>query len=175
MTVVSTPKAGGGNRVWSCNYCNKKVTGSYSKVKAHLLKIPNRGVEGCKTIFDDALMEVKREYDEVEKRKSNKMLKARTRAEYVIFFSGLDLLQHKKRKSALGALERSFNTTEREEADKDCARMFYTGALSFNFVKNPYFRRFCLRLANNSLAGYLPHITGLEQHCWCKKKPMCKG
>ena len=67
-------------------------------------------------------------------------------------------MQHKKRKSALGALERSFNTTEREEADKDCARMFYTGALSFNFVKNPYFRRFCLRLANNSLVGYSPPI-----------------
>ena len=50
VTVVSTPKAGGGNRVWSCNYCNKKVTSSYSKVKAHLLKIPNQWVEGCKAL-----------------------------------------------------------------------------------------------------------------------------
>ena len=116
------------------------------KVKTQLLKIPNQGVEGCKALFDDALMEVKREYDEVEKRKSNEMLKARTRAEYVTLSSRSDLLQHKKRKSAFGALERSFNITEREEVDKDCARMFYTGALSFNFVKNPYFKRFCLRL-----------------------------
>ena len=113
-------------------------------------------MEGCKALFDDLLMEVKREYDELEKRKSKKMLKAKIRAEYVTLSSRSDLLQHKKRKSALGALERSFNTTEREEADKDCAKMFYTGALSFNFVKNPYFRRFCLRLANNSLVGYSP-------------------
>ena len=80
MTVVRTLKVGGGNRVWSCNYCKKRVTGSYSKVKEHLLKIPNQGVEGCKAIFDNALMEVKRDYDEVQKRKSNEMLKARIRA-----------------------------------------------------------------------------------------------
>ena len=35
-----------------------------------------------------------------------------------------------------GYYKRSFNITEREKANKDCARMFYTGALSFNFVKN---------------------------------------
>ena len=80
-------------------------------------------------------MEVKKEYDEVEKRKSNEMLKARTRAEYVTFSSRSDLLQHKKRKSALRALEKSFNKTEREKADKDYARMFYTGALSLILSK----------------------------------------
>ena len=90
------------------------------------------------------------------RRKSNEMLKARIRAEYVTLSSRSDLLQHKKRKSALGALERFFNITERKEVDKDCARMFYTGALSFNFVKNPYFKIFCLRLANNSLENYSP-------------------
>ena len=25
----------GGNREWSCNFCQKKVIGSYSRVKAH--------------------------------------------------------------------------------------------------------------------------------------------
>lgn len=35
---------GGGNRIWSCNFCNKRVTGSYSKVKAHLLKLFGHGV-----------------------------------------------------------------------------------------------------------------------------------
>ena len=113
VTVVSTPKAGGGNKVWSCNYCNKKVTGSYSKEKAQLLKIPNQGVGGCKALFDDALIEVKREYDKVEKRKSNEMLKARTRAEYVTLSSRSDLLQHKKRKSAFGALEICHALTQR--------------------------------------------------------------
>ena len=44
VKVLSTGASGGGNRVWSCNYCCKKVTGSYSKVKAHLLRLPNHGV-----------------------------------------------------------------------------------------------------------------------------------
>ena len=64
VQVLNIPIGGGGNRVWSCNYCNKKVTGSYSKVKAHLLKIPNFGVEACKSVTDDILAILKKEHDE---------------------------------------------------------------------------------------------------------------
>lgn len=33
--------------------------------------------------------------------------------------------------------------------------MFYTGALSFNLARNPYFRSYSRRLANGSLHGYI--------------------
>ncbi|WOH08257.1 hypothetical protein DCAR_0727695 [Daucus carota subsp. sativus] len=48
VEVLDAPIGGGGNRKWRCRYCNKIVTGSYSKVRAHLLKISNMGVEACK-------------------------------------------------------------------------------------------------------------------------------
>ncbi|XP_022868725.1 uncharacterized protein LOC111388271 [Olea europaea var. sylvestris] len=45
---------------------------------------------------------------------------------------------------------------QRDTADKEAARMFFTSALSFNFAKSPYFRQFCRTLANGNLAGYTP-------------------
>ncbi|KAL7184926.1 hypothetical protein ACSBR2_026969 [Camellia fascicularis] len=53
VKVLNVSSGGGGNRTWSCNYSNKKVTGSYTKVKAHLVKLPNHGVEPWKSIRDD--------------------------------------------------------------------------------------------------------------------------
>lgn len=47
---------------------------------------------------------------------------------------GSDLIQPKRRR---GALELAFNTTDRDEIDKDCAVMFYTGDISFTFARNP--------------------------------------
>ena len=42
----STIKSGG-NTHFKCKYCGVVILGSYSKVKAHLLKIPNKGVKAC--------------------------------------------------------------------------------------------------------------------------------
>ena len=39
----STVKSGG-NTYFKCNYCGGVFLGSYSRVKAHLLKIPNKGI-----------------------------------------------------------------------------------------------------------------------------------
>ena len=50
VTVVKLPQGGGGNRVWVYNYCNKQVTGSYTKVKSHLLHLKGYGVDLCNTI-----------------------------------------------------------------------------------------------------------------------------
>ncbi|XP_074374390.1 uncharacterized protein LOC141714792 [Apium graveolens] len=36
------------------------------------------------------------------------------------------------------------------------ARMLHASALPFSLVKNPYFRKFCLRLSNSKIAGYVP-------------------
>ena len=68
-SLLSIPAGGGGNRVWTCNYRNKKVTGSFIKVKAHLPKIPNQGVEVCKAIFDDILKATKKDNEQAEFKK----------------------------------------------------------------------------------------------------------
>ncbi|KAK2977697.1 hypothetical protein RJ640_026837 [Escallonia rubra] len=59
----------GGNRHWMCNYCNKKVTGSYSKVKGHLLAIPLCGVTACNSLSAEIMKAIKKEHDDTERRK----------------------------------------------------------------------------------------------------------
>ena len=38
VTVVTSKKDGNGNASWTCNYCNQTHSGSYSRVKGHLLR-----------------------------------------------------------------------------------------------------------------------------------------
>ncbi|CAL5412655.1 unnamed protein product [Camellia sinensis] len=138
VKVLSIPVGGGGNRCWSCNYCNKKVTGSYSKVKAHLLKISNCGVEACKAIKDDVFETLKKEHEVVEKKRAQQHLDARKKIDYVSLPEGSDLLQNKKRKGSIsGPLAAAFNVAKRDIADKQAARMFYASALKLSGYSPP--------------------------------------
>lgn len=98
VTVLSTAAGGGENRTWVCNYCSKKVIGSYSKVKAHLLKLPNHGVEACKLVTREMLQQIKQEHDQVETRKSQEEYRNKQKADYISLPEGSYLLQHKKQK-----------------------------------------------------------------------------
>ena len=44
---------GGGNVVFRCNYCEKTFKGSYSRVKAHLLKLSKFGIQPCAKVGDE--------------------------------------------------------------------------------------------------------------------------
>ncbi|XP_057811306.1 uncharacterized protein LOC131025529 [Salvia miltiorrhiza] len=157
VTVLSVAAGGGGNRTWTCNYCSKKVVGSYSKVKAHLLKLPNHGVAPCKSVSRDMLQQIKEEHDEVERKKSQEAYQDKQKADYLSLPDGSDLQQHKKRKGKeVGPLEKSFNISQREKTDKQCARMFFASGLPFNFAKSPFFIDYSRTLANSSLSGYTP-------------------
>ncbi|KAK2999004.1 hypothetical protein RJ639_023637 [Escallonia herrerae] len=127
--------SGGGNRHWMCNYCNKKVTGSYSKVKGHLLAIPLCGVTACKNLSAEIMKAIKKEHDDAERRKNIRILEARKQADYLTLPDGSDLLQNKIHKAS-GPLEKAFNVVERNIADKRAARMFYASALSFNLARS---------------------------------------
>lgn len=158
ISVISV-LGGGGNRTWICNYCSKKVVGSFSKVKAHLLKLPNNGVAPCKSISRDVLQQLKQEHDQVQSRKDHEDYVNKQKADYISLPKGSDLLQHKKRKGKeIGPLEKSFNNNMRDKADKICARMFYASGLAFNLVRSPFFIDYSRTLANNSLSGYTPPI-----------------
>ncbi|KAL7233939.1 hypothetical protein ACSBR1_017527 [Camellia fascicularis] len=69
VKILSIPLGGGVNICWSCNYYNQKVTSSYSKVKAHLLQLPNYGVEACKATKDDVFETLKKEHEVAQKRR----------------------------------------------------------------------------------------------------------
>ena len=97
VKVVATTDGGGGNRTWNCNYCNKKVVGSYTKVKGHLLRLAHHNVEGCMAISDDVLEAIKK-HEAAEAKKAQQALNARRKADYGSITDGSDLLQQKKRK-----------------------------------------------------------------------------
>ena len=71
------------NRVWSCNYYSKKVIGSYSKVKAHLLKIPNQGVKGCKNISDEVRDAIMKEHEQAESLKVREVYEMKRKTEFM--------------------------------------------------------------------------------------------
>ncbi|XP_060200771.1 uncharacterized protein LOC132629044 [Lycium barbarum] len=157
VKVIQLAAGGGGNRTWLCNYCNKKVTGSYYKVKGHLLKLSNHGVEACKQISSDVYAVLKLEHEQAESKKLSIQVNARKKSDYISLPEGSDLEQQKKRKGAEGGgIEKAFNLHQRNTADKLAARMFYASGLSFNLANSPYFKKYSKFLADNPLAGYTP-------------------
>ncbi|PHT58537.1 hypothetical protein CQW23_00900 [Capsicum baccatum] len=157
VQILMVAPNGSGNRIWSCNFCNKRVTGSYSKVKAHLLKLFGHGVAICKEISNEVCPTLKMENEEAEKKKSMVQLDARKKADYVSLPQVSDLSQQKKQKGSTGgALEKSFSIANRNIADKLAARMFYASGLSFNLATSPYFKKYSEFLAANPIPGYIP-------------------
>ena len=58
----STSKSGG-NTQFKCNYCGGMFLGSYSRVKAHLLKISNKGIRACIKVTPRHRLEMQRMHD----------------------------------------------------------------------------------------------------------------
>lgn len=157
VKVLSIAPNGGGNRTWSCNYCNKIVTGSYNRVKAHLLRLSGHGVQICKESGGDIYATLKMEHEQAERKRTVVQVDARNKADYISLPEGTDLIQQKKRKSSSsGAIGKSFGIYERNTAGKLAARMFYASSLSFNFANSPYFKKYSKFLAENSIPGYIP-------------------
>ena len=56
----------------------------------------------------------------------------------------------------ISTIEKAFKNNARHELDSRIARMFYTGGLSFNFARNPYYRNSYAYVATRSIPGYVP-------------------
>ena len=61
----STSKSGG-NTHFKCNYCGGVFLGSYSRVKAHLVKISNKVIKTCDTVTPSHRLELQRMHDQVK-------------------------------------------------------------------------------------------------------------
>ncbi|XP_052195081.1 uncharacterized protein LOC127803091 isoform X3 [Diospyros lotus] len=67
------------------------------------------------------------------------------------------ILEHlKKRKSMDSPIAKAFDMQTRAQLDAEIARMFYTGGLPFNLVRNPYYLSSYSFAANHPLGGYVP-------------------
>ncbi|KAG6509872.1 hypothetical protein ZIOFF_027879 [Zingiber officinale] len=167
--VTKVEKAvGGGNVTWSCNICNKVCKGSYSRVKAHLLKQKGAGIAGCTAVTMDQMKRMQQLIDDAELRKKNSKQKevplpsssTSSNMASKSSFCTSGILQNddptKKRKGPLGALEKSFNLNARDELHSEIARLFYTGGLSFNIARNPHYVRAFSLATQRTIPGYLP-------------------
>ena len=68
---------GGGNTVFSCNYYRDVFKGSYSRVRAHLLKNQKYGVKVCYKVSTECLAEmhqIEDESQEADQRKKPKLV-----------------------------------------------------------------------------------------------------
>ncbi|GJR08978.1 putative zinc transporter protein [Tanacetum coccineum] len=126
--------------------------GSNSRVRAHLLQISGQGIATCKKVTPTDLLDMKTKDNEYENIKTN------AAPRHVPLPGGGQEFQNttKKRKSNLSPLASAFDNDTRAQLDQEIARMFYTGGLSFNLARNPYYMRAFTFAANHNLGGYVP-------------------
>ncbi|XP_075645144.1 uncharacterized protein LOC142616155 [Castanea sativa] len=139
VTKLEKAAAGGGNVTFRCNYCEKTFKGSYSRVKAHLLKLSNCGIQPCGKVGDEYLNEMQKLEDAYEE--SSRRLK---KPKLVSLPSDSPSSPH------LGP------TLSSTATNSLIARTFYYAGLPFHFAKNPYWIEMIKFACNNNLVGYIP-------------------
>ena len=148
------PIAGGGNKSWQCNFCDRVIAGSYSRVKSHLLKIPGGGVAVCKKVNADYLSELKKIDEEATKALERPHVPLPSEIRRVSSGTSADNLTGKRRKA--GPLEKAFNNEDRAQLTEQIARMFYSSGLPFHLARNPYYMSSYTFAASHSISGYTP-------------------
>ncbi|XP_044369483.1 uncharacterized protein [Triticum aestivum] len=151
QTLENTRKGKGGNKRSMCRLCEYVINGSYSRVKAHLLKIPNMGVSSCQKVTVDVLVQLKG-----EQKRADALIESNKPREIPLPTEGFGANARKKRGG--NPIEACFDMEARNHLDALIARMFYTAGIPFNVARNPWFRAAFIFAAGhaNSLAGYAP-------------------
>ncbi|KAH1106675.1 hypothetical protein J1N35_010443 [Gossypium stocksii] len=158
--VTKLPKTveGGGNVSFVCNFCNATFKGSYSRVKAHLLKLSGQGIQVCPRGTLQHLAEMQKIVEDEKLKLQPKIVPLPPSSQTLASSFGPNTtslqghsLGSKRRK---GPLEQSFNLAARENLDSEIARMFYSGGLPFHLARNPnYVNVFTLASKNSSPGG----------------------
>jgi hypothetical protein len=128
----------GGNAVIECKFCGKQISGSYTRIRAHLLKIQNQGVHICKKVTVPILEQLRKEVVDAEAAISNSKPKSVPLPVHIgstgLPPSGGTSAQSKKRKKQSG-IDESFFRERRQIADVLVGRMFYTGGMELESLK----------------------------------------
>ncbi|KAL4614668.1 hypothetical protein ACB092_07G069900 [Castanea dentata] len=142
VTKLEKAVVGGGNVTFRCNYCEKTFKGSYSRVKAYLLKLSSCGIQFCGKVGDEYLNEMQKLEDVYEE--SSRRLK---KPKLVSLPSDSPSSPH---------LGPTLSSTATKQLDSLIARTFYSAGLPFHFAKNPYWIEMIKFACNNNLADYIP-------------------
>ncbi|KAF3783365.1 RDM1 protein [Nymphaea thermarum] len=141
---------GGGNVRFVCGFCQTAFVGSYTRVRAHLLKLPHFGIRACSKISTEKVREFKKlqeHADSIQKKKSSAIA-----TDASMPLKGFD----KKRKTCQNTIETYFNSCGRAELDRMAGKFFFSTGIPFSVAENPYWKKFVTALANSKLSGYVP-------------------
>ena len=146
---------GGGSLIWICNECQKKFKASYTRVKAHLLRIKNKGIQVCtnppksdgkdeKGLSKEKIAKYKKKQDEEDAdaklNESNTAFEFKQPTRMGAYSSKTPFASHEggspsnSKRSNLGPLEKSFNNDARDTIDAAIGQCIYTNGLPFNLV-----------------------------------------
>jgi len=132
VKIIQSNGPSGGNTKSECLFCEKIISGSYTRVRAHLLKIPRQCVSICRKVTVPILEQLHREVAEAEalvngRQPNNIPLPTQTGS------AGTTSNKGKRRKQT--GIEESFHTENRQQADALIARMFYSGGMHPRFLQ----------------------------------------
>ncbi|XP_066312707.1 putative transcriptional regulator tpeD [Miscanthus floridulus] len=150
VTILERPKAGGGNALWRCNYCPLEKSSSYTRVEAHLLQKSGKGIIKCPKVSYEMLSEMRREVE----RCKELVERAKTRTVALPVGPSSGNYNKKNKRGPASILEKSWALQDRKHLDALIVRAMYSGGVSFNFLRNPYFREAFAFACSRNLQGY---------------------
>ncbi|XP_061352629.1 uncharacterized protein LOC133297483 [Gastrolobium bilobum] len=129
VTKIDAIVEGGGNLSWMYNFCKKDFKSSYTRVRAHLLKLSGKEIGKCLMVQNRDLIEMEKLEKETDQRKQSN-------APRNVPLPPSSSSTCPKTRKTTGSLEMTFNVGEREELNYLIARMFYSAGSPFNLAKN---------------------------------------
>ena len=149
VTILERPKAGGGNASWRCNYCGLEKCTSYTRVEAHLLQKSGKGIGKCPKVTYEMLSQMRMDVERCQE------LVERAKQRTVSLPVAPSVNNSKKKRGPASILEKSWALEDRKHLDALIVRAMYSGGISFNFLRNPYFREaFAFACSRHNLQGY---------------------
>jgi len=122
---VSADASGrGGNTRFRCHFSDKTFPGSYSRVRAHLLQIKNKGVGECNKLPHDVFVQLLKDEEAARILIEN----GPTRRTNPLPTSDGSAPSRKRKTKQQGLVE-SFDMDTKQQADALIARMYYTGGM----------------------------------------------
>ncbi|XP_050379561.1 uncharacterized protein LOC126796890 [Argentina anserina] len=154
-------RAGGGNVTFTCSFCEKRFNGSHSRVEAHFLKIPRKGIKPCTKVTQAKMQEMQQLLDwcaqQLRERAPNKVPlppSSSFSGSGSSYFPLMERDDEAKKRRVSPQLAKAFKIEDRQQCDAEIARLFYSSGLSFNVARNPLYRSSYTRASN--IPGYVP-------------------
>ncbi|CAH9062954.1 unnamed protein product [Cuscuta europaea] len=155
---------GGGNVKWICNFYGSQKQGTYTIVRAHLLKLPSKGIAVCPKVGPESILDIKKLEEDAAKQIAGSQPKrvslpsssTQSSSTYLSINEPSRLEMLKSRRVDDSPISKAFDLQTRNQLDEEIVRMFFTGGIPFNFARNPYYISSYTFAANHNLGGYIP-------------------